>query len=194
MKLLAVAAVLLLFPSTPLAQSCEIPESYANQVLVDDGTLRVRYATDKASYGLSEVVSLYLVVQNLGSTPFYENWGVDPQDGHLILRPPYESLADCCATDEERWANTVGYYPEIIYFFSMGTTLQPGECRVWQRSIDLSHAEDVIAGTYAVLGGMFRAFDGPFVVPTDGAKLHITLQAPLATRVSTWGNVKALYR
>jgi hypothetical protein len=191
---LALVGSLILLPTAPLSQPCEIPASYLNQVVVDEGTLRIHYASDKVSYGPTEVVSLYLVVENIGQETFYLNWGVDPQDGHFILRPPYESFADCCSTEEERWANTLAYHPETIYFFSIGTTLLPGECRTWQRSLNLAHTENPAPGTYAVLGGMFQAFDGPFVAPSGGATLHITLQAPLSTRVSTWGGVKALYR
>ncbi len=199
---LVLTALLVFWPEAALTQNCDIPPTYPNQVVVDDGTMRVRYATDKTVYAPTEVISFYLVVQNLGATTFYMNWGIDPQDGHFILRPPFESWEECCATEESFDANVLLYLPTFIYFFSPGTTLAPGQCRVWQRTINLNWAPNPPAGVYAVLGGMFHvAFDWAggqwnqnFVVPAGGAKLHITIGEPVDVEPSTWGRVKALYR
>lgn len=193
-RLLLAIAGLAVWPSAAVPQDCDIPSSYANPVLVDEGTLRIRYATDKTVYAPTETIHFYLVVQNLGEAPFYINWGVDPQDGHYILRPPYVTLDECCATDEDRWANTLWYLPDFWYFFSQGTTLQPGECRVWQRTIDLNWTENPVPGTYRVLGGMFNAGVYEFVVPQDGVALDIAIAIPVSTEPTTWGRVKALYR
>lgn len=185
------------------AQNCEIPPTYTNQVVVEDGGLRVRYATDRSSYNPTDNVQFYLVVENIGATTFSINWGIDPQDGHFILRSPFESLEDCCATDADIEANVLYYLPSTLFFFSAGTTLAPGQCRAWQRTIDLDWATDPAPGTYAVLGGMLRltpsavpglSYDKTFVAPLGGAKLHIEIAGPVPTATSTWGRVKALYR
>lgn len=202
MKRVPLAAFLLLFPAAAIAQSCEVPEGYVNQVIVDDGTMRVRYATDKASYGPTDDVHLYLVVQNLGETAFYLNDGTDPQDGHFILRPPFETWETCCVPFANRESTVLLYHPSVLYFFSMGTTLQPGQCRVWEQTLPLEWATDGVPGTYAVLGGMLHhawdvssnTYEPELVVPAGGAELHIQITGPVAVENHTWGHVKALYR
>jgi hypothetical protein len=192
---LAAALFLAVVVQTASAQDCDLPANYTNRVTVMEGDMRVAYATDRSLYAPTEVVSFYLVVQNLGTTPFYVNWGIDPQDGHFILRPPFESLEECCTTNELLEQNALWYHPDFVYFYSQGTTLSPGQCRVWQRSIDLDWVTPV-PETYTVLGGMFHSqlFYGDFVVPTGGARLHITIDNPIPTEDTTWGRVKALYR
>jgi hypothetical protein len=189
--------------SPTAAEDCLTPPGYANHVVVEDGDLRIRYATDRFSYGPADNVSFHLVVENIGATTVSINWGIDPQDGHFILRPPFDSLEDCCSTDADLEANVLFYLPNVLYFFSAGTTLAPGQCRVWQRTIDLEWATNVVPGTYAVLGGMLQlvasaipgaSYNMDFIAPSGGAKLTIDITGPVPTAATTWGRVKSLYR
>ncbi len=200
--LFASISVLLAAPIAA-AQDCEIPPAYGNQVVVEEGGLRIRYATDGKSYGAADDVLLYLVVENVGATTFSINWGIDPQDGHFILKPGFETFEECCSEDFD--ANVLIYLPSLVHFFSPGTTLDPGECRAWLRTIPLAWVTEGGApppapGRYAVLGGMFRMAadfspqNSEFIAPRDGAKLYIEITGPTPTAVTTWGAIKALYR
>jgi hypothetical protein len=184
----------ILVSSTAFAQDpCDIPDTYTNQVTVVENDLRVGFATDKASYIPSEVVQFYLVVENVGSQTFSINWGIDPQDGVFVLPTSCTALAyPGCFVDE-----AVYYQPTVIYYYSAGTTLEPGECRIWTHVWDPAVYGAHPAGTYNVLGGMYEAMPlsppGAFRVPTGGVLLSLTIESAIPTKNRTWGEIKVLY-
>jgi hypothetical protein len=166
-----------------------------------DGDIRVTFATDRTQYLPADVIQLYLVVENLGETSVtYTSFAV-PQDYFFILRPPYQTWEECCADWD--WAEEVLWYlPQFIYFIPGVITLAPGDCRAFDRAIDLEWTTDPAPGIYAVLGGLFElryvggptVYDGEFVAPPGGARLDISILGPVVVQPSTWGRIKSLYR
>jgi hypothetical protein len=187
----------LVLPSAAAGQTCDIPESYANQVVVvESDTLVVGFATDKHVYSPSDTASFYLVVTNAGSDEFFINWSMDPQNAVFVHPTTCDSVyrPDC-------YASSIFYYPTFIYFMSSGTRLQPGECRVWEVSWDIDDwdEEPPADGIYNVFGGMFRPFydiapDEGFQVPRGGARLTIQIDSAVPVELGSWGRIKALYR
>ena len=190
MRLLAALAILVLSGSGVMAQ-CELPANFSNFDVVYEGDLRVTFATDKPLYVPGETVQFYFIVENVGSTTFSINWGIDPQDGIFVMPLSCTSLNQACYED------AVFYHPGIVYFYSSGTTLDPGECRIWARSWDTNQIP-AAPGTYNVLAGMCQpTYDANVVffhVPTTGILLNLTIDGAVPTDGDTWGKVKALYR
>jgi hypothetical protein len=195
--ILASLAALILSGSAT-AQTCDIPDGYANQVLVvESDTLLVGFATDQEVYSPFDTVNFYLVVQNIGSNEFYINWNIDPQNGIFVLPTSCDSVytPDCYVSA------AAFFFPEAVYFMSAGTRLQPGECRVWQNSWDIATWGDGPPpdGTYNVFGGMFHPIydifpDEGFRVPRGGARLTIQIDSTIPVERGSWGQVKAMYK
>jgi hypothetical protein len=141
------------------------------------------------------VAEFYLVVENIGTETFSMNWGIDPQNGFFVM-------PDTCTSINQPGCYTAAlyYYPTTIYFYSDGTTLEPGECRVWTETWDILNwgGGPPPLGNYNVLGGMFQADPysppGEFVLPVGGAPLTITIDWAIPANEATWGQVKTLYR
>jgi len=172
---------------------CNMPSTYTNVAVVTEGDITVTFASDKASYNTGETVQFYLIVKNDGASQWYLNWLIDPQDGIFVMPPTctsIEPVADC-------FENAVFVHPGIIYFYSAGTTLDPGKCRVWERQWD-TNLFPTAPGMYHVLGGMFEqtldATVGHFVMPTGGALLNVTIEGAVGAESASWGAVKTVYR
>jgi hypothetical protein len=181
-----------------MAQTCDIPEGYTNQVIVvESDTLVVGFATDKEVYSNLDTVNFYLVVQNVGSDECFINWSMDPQNAVFVLPTSCDSVyAPDCYTGA-----SVFYYPTIIYFMSSGTRLQPGECRVWENTWDIDVWDEGAPpdAIYNVFGGMFHPIYGMFPdegfrVPRGGARLTITIDSTVPVEQGSWGRIKAMYR
>lgn len=172
---------------------CDLPSGYTNYATATEGDITVTFASDKTSYNVGETVHFYLIVKNNGASQWYLNWGVDPQDGIFALPPPCTSIAPIATCFD----NAVFVHPGIVYYYSAGTTLDPGYCRVWQRDWD-TNVFPADAGTYNVLGGLFEtsldANVGAFVVPSGGLLLNVTIESGVAAEARSWGAVKTLYR
>ncbi len=189
---------LLLFSGSAAADTCDIPDGYANRVLVvESDTLLVGFATEREVYSPLETVNFYLVVQNTGSAECFINWSIDPQNAIFVLPTSCDSVytPDCYTSA------SVFFYPEAVYFYSDGTRLQPGECRVWQNSWDIDVWGDgpPADGTYNVFGGMFHPIydifpDEGFRVPRGGARLTIQIDSSVPVVEKSWGEMKAFYR
>jgi len=192
MKRLSNVTVLLLvlLASHAMAQ-CELPAEFSNFAVVTEGDLEVTLATDRLTYTPGDIVSFYLIVHNLGTSVFSINWGIDPQDGIFVMPDT------CTAVDQgDCFDNNVFYHPQVVYFYSPGTTLDPGECRIWEREWDTG-TQSPDDGTYNVLGGMiepcFCPTIGAFHVPTSGVLLQLTIGGTVPADETTWGGIKALY-
>jgi hypothetical protein len=170
---------------------CELPATFANFSVVNENDLKISFATDKTSYVLGETVQFYFIVENVGVSTFSINWGMDPQDCIIVLPLSCTSLTQDCYDDSPF------HHPGFVYFYSSGTTLEPGECRIWARSWDTAERPATLA-TYNVLGGMFEpTFDGTigtFHVPTVPILLNITIDDAVPAEGSTWGSIKELFR
>jgi hypothetical protein len=195
---LALAVLIPTLTSPALAvNACDIPLNFTNQVTIVESDMWIGFATDKHDYSFSDTVQFYLVVKNIGTELFYINWGIDPQDGLFVLPLGCTSVQQVGCFDHAAF-----YYPGILYYYSAGTTLNPGECRIWTEMWDIDRSQTPESGTYTILGGMFEATPateelGQFVVPVGGAQLTVTIGG-VATGVrdethSTWGMIKALY-
>ena len=190
MRLLAILAILSMLATGVMAQ-CDLPTGFTNFDVAYENDLKITFATDKMSYATGETVQFYFIVQNLGTSIFSINWGSDPQDGIFVLPVSCTSLTQTC------FENSPFHHPEIVYYFSGGTTLDPGECRIWERSWDTS-IYPATPATYNVLGGMWQPmYDdnvGLFHVPTTPILLTIAIDSSIPTEKSTWGQIKELYR
>ncbi len=190
MKLLVMLGILLLTGYEAMAQ-CELPTGFANSAVVNEGDLNVTFATDKVVYAAGETVQFYFIVENVGASTFSINWNIDPQDAIFVMPLSCTSLNQTC------YDNAVFIHPPIVYFYSAGTTLAPGECRIWARAWDTA-VIPAAAGTYNVLGGMFEpTFDpaiGIFHVPSAGILLNLTIEGTVPVEGGTWGKIKAIYR
>ncbi|MDI6809053.1 MAG: hypothetical protein QME66_08755 [Candidatus Eisenbacteria bacterium] len=180
----------LLLASNAVAQ-CELPAGFSNSAVVTEGDLEVTFATDRLTYAPGDIVSFCLIVHNLGTSVFSINWGIDPQDGIFVMPDT------CTAVDQGRcFGGNVFHHPGIVYFYSAGTTLGPGECRAWERTWDTG-IQSAEYGTYNVLGGMFEACFcqtvGTFHVLTGGVLLRRIIEGSVSAGESTWGKIKALY-
>lgn len=195
MKLLIVVLILSMLAAPAVAGPCDVPAQYANVVTVEESNMSISFATDKALYGPLETVQFYLVVENIGTETFYMNWSIDPQNGIFVLPNSCLSVNQAGCYDAAAF-----YYPTIIYFFSAGTTLEPGECRVWTNSWDIANwgGGPPPIGTYNVFGGMFQADvdtpPGNFVLPAEGVMLNLVIDYAIPANDGTWGQVKTLYR
>ena len=199
MKALTFLVISIFFAAPASADTCDIPPQFVNKVTVVLDTLSVGFATNKELYSPTETVEFYLVVKNIGTQTFHLNWGVDPQDGFFVL-PDTCPLVDWpgCLDDP------VFYFPQVIYFYSPGTTLAPGECRVWTESWDIPKENPVPPpdGIYNAFGGMCKVsftnrITAEYVVPADGAMLNLTIDSTVTgipDHTGTWGRVKALYQ
>jgi len=189
-----------LLPTAAEAQDCAIPPSYANQAsVVTPNDLWVGFATDKYAYTLTDTVRFYLIVKNNGTEVFYINWHIDPQDGIFVLpagcTEPYQP--GCFS-----WDDQIFTWPWIIYGYSDGTRLNPGECRIWKSAYwSISTYRDAPPpGQYNVLGGMLKGPYasgtpyGQFVVPDGGVLLQIVIESEVGAENETWGSIKALFR
>ena len=190
MRLLVTFCILSLIGFGAMAQ-CELPAGFANFGVVSDGDLNVTFATDKLLYGPGETVQFYFIVENVGPSTFFINWGIDPQDCFFIMP------LSCTSVNQACYEASVFHHPGLVYFYSSGTTLDPGECRIWARSWD-TNQEPAEAGTYNVLGGMCEpTYDSNVVffhVPTSGILLNLTIDGTVPVGEGTWGQIKALYR
>jgi hypothetical protein len=115
--------------------------------------------------------------------------------GVFVLPTSCDSVAQPdCDTDD-----AVFYHPTVVYFYSSGTRLQPGACRVWQVSWPIATwGEQPLDGTYKVFGGMFKpdwtvSPPGAFVVPRGGALLTIQINSSVPVEEGSWGRIKGLY-
>jgi len=195
MKKLLLIFVILVWAVPAAAGPCDIPIGYANVVVVEEADMLISFATDKDIYGPYETALFYLVVENIGTETFYMNWNIDPQDGVFVL-------PDSCTSVNQTgcYAAAAFYHPTILYYYSAGTTLEPGECRIWTRTWDIGTwgGGPPPVGNYRVLGGMFEADPvtppGNFVLPAGGATLSIAIDYAIPTNASTWGQVKSMYR
>jgi len=188
----------LVLSTAAAAQTCDIPEGFTNQVVVvESDTLVVGFATDRQVYSHADTVNFYLVVQNTGSDECYINWSIDPQNAVFVLPTSCDSVytPDCYTSA------SVFFYPQAVYFYSSGTTLQPGECRVWQNSWEIATWGDgpPADGIYNVFGGMFYPIygifpDEGFRVPRGGAALTIEIDSTVPVEEGSWGRIKVLYR
>jgi len=188
----------LMLSSSAMAQTCDVPEEYENQVVVvESDTLVVGFATDKEVYSQLHTVYFYLVVQNIGSDECYMNWSIDPQNAVFVLPTDCDSVykPDCYVSA------SVFFYPDYVYFASSGTTLQPGECRIWENEwdIDVWGEGPPPDGIYKVFGGMFHPIyemfpDEGFRVPRGGARLTIEIDSTVPVERGTWGRIKSMYR
>lgn len=157
----------------------------------------IGFATDLEVYPPFGYAQFYLVIENTGTETFYLNWGIDPQNGFFVLPDTCTSVNQPGCYDVKLY-----YYPTILYYYSDGTTLEPGECRVWTETWDILNwgGAPPPLGDYTVLGGMFEPDVTPpygvgeFVLPVGGAPLTITIDWAIPVDEKTWGQVKTLYR
>jgi hypothetical protein len=199
MKILLYLVISIFSASTALAGTCDIPPQFANKVTVVLDTLSVSFATNKELYSSTETVQFYLVVTNIGEQTFHLNWGSDPQDGFFVLPDTCPGVDWPGCLDDP-----VFIFPQVIFYFSTGTTLEPGECRVWTESWDISVDNPVPPpdGTYNVFGGMCRVsfsswIDAEYIVPADGVMLNLKIESTVTgvpDYTETWGRLKAIYR
>ena len=200
MKLTAFFLLAGMLSSGAMAQDCTIPPSYANQAsVVTPNDLWVGFATDRHVYALNDTVRFYLVVKNNGTATFYINWHIDPQDGIFVLPA---GCTDLYQPGCFSWDDQIFSWPWIIYAYSDGTLLNPGECRVWKSafwSISTYRGNVPSPGTYNVLGGMYKppyasgTPYGQFVVPDGGVLLQIRIESEISVDSATWGSIKALF-
>lgn len=196
-----IVLVSLLLAAGARAQDCSIPPAYLNQAsVVTSNNLWVGFATDKHNYMLGDTARFYLVVKNIGTETFDIWWGTDPMDGVFVLPEGCTDINQPGCIPEEDYP--VFSWPWVIYMYSDGTTLLPGQCRVWHDAYwpIATWQGGAEPGTYSVLGGMYKPpyFSihphGEFVVPPGGVLLSLTILDPTATRSATWGAIKGFYR
>ena len=174
-----------------LNAQCELSADYANDAVVIENDLKVTLATTNRVYRPGDVVRFCLIVQNLGPETVHINWGTDPQDGIFVLDSSCESIdqGDCLL-------NSPFIHPQVWYFFSTGTTLDPGECRIWEHTWTTTGLPTP-GGNYVVLGGMYEPRSqrpwGEFHVPTTPVRLELTIDGRVPTENATWSRIKALY-
>ena len=185
-----------IFLAAPAAAGpCDVPITYTNVVTVQESDMLVSFAADKDVYGPFETVQFYLVVKNVGTETFYMNWDIDPQNGVFVLPDECDSV-----NQPGCYTAAAFYYPTVLYYYSAGTTLNPGECRIWTNSWDIGTwgGGPPPVGNYNVLGGMFQADPlappGEFVLPVGGAVLNVAIDYAIPVSHSTWGHVKTMYR
>jgi len=189
-----IVSVLLLVATGVSAQPCDVPAGYANVAYVQEGDIRVGFATDKLTYKPGEPIHYYLVVQNLGAAQWSVNWGVDPQNVFFVTEDSYNSI-----DDPGFWDNAAYIYPSVIYYFSVGTTLDPGQCRIWDETTLYPIEYPTPAnGQYHVFGGMASVtFTDVATIawemPSTGIMLTINVDSSVAAEETTWGRIKALY-
>lgn len=192
-KLLAVITGIFL-AAPAVAGPCDVPVTYANVAVVEEAGMLISFATDKDVYGPFETVQFYLVVKNIGTETFYMNWSIDPQNGIFVLPNQCNSV-----NQPGCYASAEFYHPTVLYYYSAGTTLEPGACRVWTNSWNVATwgGGPPPVGSYNVLGGMFQADPvtppGQFVLPTGGVKVTIAIDYAIPVGYGTWGHVKSMY-
>lgn len=189
MKFLSIFLFVALAPAPAAAQTCDIPAGYSNSTSIQDGDFLVRFATDKSVYAPGELVQFYLAVKNTGAFQQYFNFGVSPEDAYAVMPDTCASLPDC--------DDTIYSYPPIVYYYNSGTTLDPGECRVWAHTSSAAPFDITMVGmTFNVQGGLYQvAPSEPFwALPAGGLVLSVYVDDSVAVEESTWGAVKARYR
>ena len=182
------------------AQDCEIPATYLNQVTVTEGDLWIGFASDKTTYALTDTAHFYLVVKNIGTEQYYVNWLVDPPNAIHVLPLGCTEVGSSGCTICDR----IYSWPWILYYYSSGVNLAPGECRVFLGGYEavwpISKFEPIPApGDYTIVGGLYKpsvVSDDPcgeLIAPTTGALLTVTLVNTVSAEPESWGVIKSLF-
>jgi len=178
----------------PSSAACPAPPEYANVTTVQDGDILVTFAADQHVYLEGQTVRFFLSFENTGSEEVYIPAPHTPEYQILILPDT------CLSVDQPGCESIYARLPEGVYFFSPGTFIDPGECRV-----DFARWDDISSALFPAGSGGYRVFGGltdgwtVFSVPTgENAellfKISTTSGIPEGPVPSTWGRVKALYR
>jgi len=177
-----------------ISDPCSVPPGYMNNTSRTEGDLKFTFAMDEFVYSESDTIRFHYIVENIGQDTFYVNWGIDPMYAFFIYPDSCFTLDQPGCFDE-----AIYYYPQIVYYYSEGIHLLPGECKVFSESWDQSKNTDVTPGpgSYRVFGGLWKPDPGPswpgsFQLQSELA-LEIVIEDPIETDVQSWGRIKSLH-
>jgi hypothetical protein len=174
------------------AQPCTspVPATWTNRVQTTSGTLLITLATLQYDYLPGEPVAMKLHIQNTGaSSVFVDNPGmISPLDVFGIVSDNCDSLSQPGCVE-------VYHQPQVIFFFGTGYTLQPGQCREYNRTWDgLTGGPPAPPpdGVYAIISGLSGLpsdRDGIYL-PNGGLRLPIRIDGTVPVQSSTWSAIK----
>lgn len=191
-RLTLIVAIVIAVCFTDSWAQCSLDDDMINTVAIPDGDLDVLFGSTHSIVHPGDQVGFQLIVTNVSQDPVDLWWPVhDPEV--LYIQPAAVSNP----IDLE--FPPIYHEPEILYFYSGGLTLAPGECLTHEFSWD-TIAAPCEAGAYRAWSGLVAwLYDvnpptWEWITPAGGATLNLEMTGEVAVESVSISRIKGLFQ
>lgn len=191
-KLTLIAAIVIVLCFTDSSAQCSLDEEMINTVAIPDGNLEVLFGSTHSAVQPGDQVGFQLIVTNVGQDPVELWWPVHDPDV-LYIQPA--AVTNPISPESP----PVYHEPTILYFYSGGVTLAPGECLIHDFSWDTA-AHPCEVGAYRAWSGLVAwLYDvtpptWEWITPAGGATLDLEMTDDVAAESVSISTIKGLFR
>jgi hypothetical protein len=188
---LALGFLALAGPAAAQVCTSPVPATWTNRVETSSGSLHITLATLQYNYLPGQPVAMKLHIQNVGAAPVFI-----PNPYQISPIEVFGVVADSCDSLSQPDCVEVFHFPQVYFFFGAGFTLQPGQCREFDRTwngLTGGPPAPPPDGIYAIISGIQAGDESDpdgLDPPSGGIRLNIRIQGAVPVQPATWSEIK----